>query len=112
MAFQRIARRLEGKQADGTPGLRSHFFCAFRERTNVVTIKPIVVKQFKYLGHGERVVVELKKHDAIGSLRGQTNAHSRTTQGTYGTDYVCRSFTVDFHREFLTTNSLDRFWWL
>ena len=82
------------------------FFLRFGQNANAVTIKLVLVEQFENLGHGERVVVKLKEHDTLGSLVGETDAHPRTAQGTYGTDYIARSFAEVLHR-----NSVERITW-
>jgi hypothetical protein len=64
------------------------FFLRFAQSANAVTIEKVLIEQFENLGCGERVVVQLKEHDTLGSLVGQADAHSHTAQGTYGTDYI------------------------
>jgi hypothetical protein len=58
----------------------------FGQSAKAVTVQPVLIEQFKHLGYGERVVVKLKEHDPLGSLAGQTNAHSRAAQGAYSTN--------------------------
>ena len=55
--------------------------------------------KFENLAHCKGVVVELKKHDAVGNPVRQTHLDSRTAQGTYGADNISRSFAVDFPRD-------------
>jgi hypothetical protein len=64
-------------------GSEESFFLRSGQNANAVTIKLVLIEQFEYLGHGERVVVQLKEHDPFGSLMGKPNAHSRAAQGTY-----------------------------
>jgi hypothetical protein len=64
------------------------FSLRLNQRANAVTVKLALIEQLENLGCGERAVVKLKEHDTLGSLVGEADAHPRTAQGTYGTDYI------------------------